>query len=331
MKGSDVLANNKYFTEEKWEQVNPYNKSLLNDYMMQIKSEGKSSGTMKQYYSNARIFLIYIMEYHNNKALYKLNGKVFRNLSLWAQDNGLSAARINNMLTIGRNLLNFGLDDDDYSDEFEDCKANPSRIKGMQKETVRDIVFLTDEEVMIIYNNLMERELYNQALLCALMYDSASRRNEVYQLKRDDISLDNFICKRVVVGKRGKKYRPIYNKLTQDTYKEYMKTRKDDNESLWVTKGGTPVSYETLYSWVVSWRSILEKETGEYKKFNPHSWRHSCANNLENGTHYICRNLNKKFELSQIQKLMNHSDIGTTQSYLEDKSEDILLEAFGLK
>ena len=41
---------NKIYTVEKWEQVNKYNKNLLNDYMAQIKSEGKSEGTQKQYF-----------------------------------------------------------------------------------------------------------------------------------------------------------------------------------------------------------------------------------------------------------------------------------------
>lgn len=321
---------NRVYTKEKWEQVNKYNKNLLSDYMKQIKAEGKSEGSQKQYFNDARIILIYIMEELDNKPLYKLNRKSFRNMVLWMQENGMSSARINRMLSTSRNLLNFGLDDDEFSEDFEDCKANPSRIKGMQKEKRRDIVFLTDEEVHIIFNKLMEKEKYNQALFCAIMYDSASRRREVFQLKRDDISLDSNISKSVVVGKRGKKYRPIYNQMTKDAYAKYIETRTDNHETLWVTRDGSPASYETLYMWVKTWRNILKRETGEYKEFNAHSWRHSCANNLENGTHYICRKLGKKFELNQLQLLMNHSDLSTTASYLEDKSEMELMNAFGL-
>lgn len=319
---------NRIFTKEKWSQVNKYNKDLLSDYMLQIKAEGKSQSSQKQYYNDARIMLIYILEELDNKPLYKLNRKAFRNYVLWMKENGLSPARINRMLSTSRNLLNFGLEDEDYEEDFEESKANPSRIKGIKKEKVRDIIFLTDEEVMIIYNRLKSEGEYSQALLCAFMYDSCSRRNEAYQVKRSDISLDQNICKSPVRGKRGKIYRPIYNDLTKEAYKLLEESRTDNNDSLWLTRSGTPASYESLYAWVVSWRKIIEEETGIYKEFNPHSFRHSCCNNLENGTHYLCRKTGKKFELIQIQKLMNHSDLSTTQSYLEDRTEDELLEAF---
>lgn len=321
---------NRVFTEEKWKQVNKYNKQLLEDYKLQIKSEGKSEKTIKQYYNDARIILIYILEELDNKPIYKLNRKAFRNFILYMQENGMSASRINRILCTSRNLLNFGLDDDDYSDEFEDCKVNPSRIKGTKKEKVRDIVFLEDSEVRVIFDYLIEKGRYSEALLCAIMYESCGRRNEIYQIKRYDISLDSNICKNQVRGKGGKTYRPIYNDMTKEAYKLLEESRNDDYDCLWLTRQGTPASYETLYNQVISWRKILEKQLGVKKDFNVHSLRHSCAENLENGTHHIAVKLGKRFELPQIQKLMNHSDISTTQSYLADKDEDILLEAFGI-
>lgn len=319
---------NRVYTNEKWEKVNKYNKDLLGDYMLQIKAEGKSPGSQKQYYNDARIMLIYVLEELDNKPIYKLSRKAFRNYVLWMKENGMSPARINRMLSTSRNLLNFGLEDEDYEEDFEESKTNPSRIKGIKKEKVRDIVFLSDNEIVVIYNRLKAEKEYSQALLCAFMYDSCSRRNEAYQVKRSDISLESNICKSPVRGKRGKVYRPIYNDLTKEAYKLLEENRTDTNDSLWLTRSGTPASYESLYSWVVSWRKILEEETGVYKEFNPHSFRHSCANNLENGTHYLCLKTGKKFDLMQIQKLMNHSDLSTTQGYLEDRTEDELLEAF---
>lgn len=319
---------NRIYTKKKFEKVNKYNINLLNDYMLQIKAEKKSKGTQEQYYNDARIILIYILEELDNRPLYKLNRKSFRNLVLWLQENGLSAARINRMLSTCRNLLNFGLEDEEYEDEFNSTKINPTRIKGMQKEAVRNIVFLTDEEIFTIYNALKKKGRYCEALLCAFMYESCCRRNEAYQVKRSDIELDQNICKTAVKGKRGKIYRPLYNDYTKEAFKLLEDNRTDDNEALWITRSGKPASYESLYAWVVSWRDILKEETGVYKEFNPHSWRHSCANNLENGTHYLCRKLGTKFELLQIQKLMNHSDLSTTQSYLEDRSEEELLATF---
>lgn len=319
---------NRVFTQEKWNLVNDYNKKLLSDYKMQIKSEGKSEKSIIQYYNDGRIILIYILEELNNKPLYELNRRSFRNFVLWMQENGMGSARVNRMLCTSRNLLNFGLDDDDYSDEFDTCKINPSRLKGMKKEKKREILFLTDNEVHVIFDDLIEKERFSEALLCALMYDSACRRNEAFQIKRYDISLDSNICKVPIRGKGGKMYRPIYNDLTKKAYSLLEESRTDNSEALWITKQGAPAAYETLYNQVSSWRKILKVKLGVDKEFNPHSFRHSCCDNLENGTHYIAVKAGKKFELTQIQKLMNHNDLSTTQSYLADRSEDELLEAF---
>lgn len=321
---------NRIFTKEKWEEVNKFNKDLLDDYMLQIKAEGKSEGSQKQYFNDARIIMIYVMEELGNKPLYKLNRKSFRNMVLWMQENGLSAARINRMLSTSRNLLNFGLDDDDYADEFEDCKANPNRIKGMQKEKVREIVFLSDEEVHIIFNKLIADEEYSQALFCALMYDSAGRRQEVAQVKRNDITLDGRFTKTDVVGKRGKKFKLMYNDMTKKAFELFEANRTDDTNELWLTRTGTPASYETLYAWVVAWRKIIKNETGADKEFNAHSWRHSCLENLSSGQHYVAKELNKKFSIQELKLLAHHEDIATTDSYLKCKDEDKLLEAFGM-
>ena len=183
----------------------------------------------------------------------------------------------------------------------------------------------------IIYNRLIQDKKYSQALLCALAYDTCNRKNELFQVKREDISLDRNITKNEVIGKRKKKFRLIYNDRTKEAFKLLEENRNDDYETLWLTISGEPASYETLYNWAVAWRDILKEETGVYKEFNLHSFRHSSANNLENGTHYIAKKLGKKFELPQLQKFMNHSDLSTTAGYLQDKTEDELLEAFELQ
>lgn len=323
---------NRIYTEQKWEQVNKFNKNLLADYIAQIKSEGKSEGTVKQYLNNARIVMIYVLEELDNKPMYKLTRKHFRNFVLYLQENGLSPARINSLLTISRNLLNFGMEDEDYEEEFEDTKLRPDRIKGMQKEKRRDIVFLSDKEVHLIIEGFIEKKRYQQALFIALAYDSCSRRNELYQLKRSDLSVDSNISVSKVRGKRGKEYRPMYNDLTKRVLALVEEHRTDDTDYLWTTKSNGEVveaSYESLYAWVMQARKILEEKTGEYKEFNAHSFRHSTAQNLKDGSHYLCKKMGGALDLDIIQKLMNHSDISTTQSYLKQDDEGELLAVFG--
>ena len=265
--------------------------------------------------------------------MYKLTRKHFRNFVLYLQNNGLSTARINSLLTISRNLLNFGLSDEEFEEDFEDMKLRPDRIKGIAKELRREIIFLTDEEIHLICEGFAEKKKYQQALFIALAYDSCSRRNELYQIKRSDISLDSNICASKVRGKRGKIYRPMYNDLTKKYFALLEEHRTDDTDYLWTTRSNGEVveaSYETLYNWGLQARKILAEKTGVYKEFNIHSIRHSTSTNLKDGTHYMCKKTGGALDLTIIQKLMNHSSIETTMSYIKQNDEEELLGVFSL-
>ena len=257
---------NQIYTPKKWEQVNKYNKNLLNDFVLEMRSNKKKDGTINIYISNIRVVFIYIMEELDNKPIYKLKKKHFRNFMLWLQDKNMSAARINNIFSALRTMLEYASNEEDYEDELEINYA--SKVKGLQKEAVRDIVFLTDKEIEIIYKHLMKHKKYNQALFCSIMYDSAARRSEVYQLKRDDISEDSKISKSYVIGKRGKKFPLVYLDDTKELIRCYLEERGEDNiDSLWIKGSGEnkqPISDSSvLYDRIVSISKILSEVRGE--------------------------------------------------------------------
>ena len=249
---------------------------------------------------------------------------------LWLQGKNLSNARINRLMSACRSMLTFAEEEEDYEDLIT---SNPAqKVKGLTKESVRDIIFLTWSEVEIIYNELKSQERYQEALLLALAIDSAGRKNELHQVTKSCISNDGNFTKEVI-GKRNKRFRLMYNDMTKEAYKLYMEQRgEDDIESLWVTERGEKkeISADGLYGWVVSWRKILEDKTGEYKELNVHSLRHISLELLSTGEHYLAKKLGKKFELHELKLLAHHSDLSTTDSYLKNKDDDLLLEAFGL-
>lgn len=321
---------NRFFNEEKWNKVPQFNKTLIDDFLLELKSQGKSPGTISQYYNDLRIICIYIHDELGNKEFHQLKKKHFRNMVLFFKDKDMSNARVNRLMSSVRSMLEFASNEEDYEDDLEINYA--SKVKGLQKEGVKEIVFLNWEEVELIYNELKSQERYQEALLLALAIDSAGRRNELHQVKKDSITPDgNFTNE--VIGKRGKKFRLMYNDMTKEAYELYMNQRgEDDIESLWITERGErrEGSYDMIYGWVVSWRKILLEKTGEYKELNAHSWRHISLELLSTGEHYLCKKLGKKFELNELKLLAHHSDLSTTDSYLRDKSDDMLLDAFGL-
>lgn len=324
---------NRIFNPKEWEQVCAYNKNLLDDWLLELKSKKTKESTIKQYKNDTRILFIYILRELRNKPICDLKKKQFRNYSLWLSDElKLSNQRVNRLLSATRSLLEYASNEEDYEGEIEVNYA--SKVKGLPKETVRQIHFLTDEQVEKIYNYLIEKEQYQKALYLSLSYDSAGRRNEIFQVTKDCFINDNKMTN-MVTGKRGKEFRLLFFSRTKKCADLYLQQRgEDDVKSLWVKKVNgnvIPLSYSTLYTWCVEFADILEELEGEYISFNPHSFRHSCLESLKRGTHYICRELGKeKFELDELKLLANHSDISTTASYLKDNTEEELLTAFGL-
>ena len=317
---------NRFDTTEKWDQVNKYNKELLEDFKLELRAEGKSDKTIKIYEHNIKVLFVYILEELENVKVSKLKKKHFRNYVLWLKDKGLSVSRINNLKSAASSMLNFASDSEDYEDDIQ--LNYVSKLKPMNKEQRREIVFLTDEQVQIIYDELMARENYRDALLVSLLYESTRRRAEIFQLKKDWIDVNKNVTSKLVKGKRGKMLPVFYFEKSIEAYKKYMEQRNDNNPDLWVDKDGESISYQNLYDRIIECRKILKDKCDIWLDFNPHSFRHSGSQNYFTGKHWACKG--RKFSLEELQALMGHSDISTTKSYLKEQETDIVLHAFGI-
>lgn len=321
------MERNNLYSNEVYETVNKESKELLEDYILELKAKGRSAKTIEQYAFDCRMFMCYVFDNMNNKSLLELKRRDFRNFFLFLNETGKSSARINRIQSSIRNLLQFAEDDEDYWGDYE---TNPMRkIKSVEKQPVKDIVFLTDEQVTFLIDYLLEKGKTQKALYVSLSYSSAGRRNEVVQVRKDGF-LENGVHKTLAVtGKRGKKFPLMYDDRTKDIAKQWLEERgEDDVDSLWISYYNgqpRPLQYETLYQWAISFRSILEAEYDEEIPLNPHSFRHSSLQNLEDGTSSVLKFLGKdKLDINTLRILANHSDISTTQGYLKNKDEEIL-------
>ncbi len=320
------------FDEDIYEKVCKENKEFLDDYELEMKSRGLKEKTIYQYCADIKLFFCYNYTELKNKPIILLKRKQFRRFFIDFQETGVSNARVNRVQCSLRNFLEYLTSDEDVVDDY-DVEVNYMRkIKGLVKEEAREIIFLSNEEIERLIKALIEKEEYQKALLIALSYESGARRNEIFQITKSSL-LDNETNQtNEVIGKRGKKFKLRYYSKTKEIFKLYLKQRgKDDFDYLWYKKDNdviTKIGYSTLYQWIVDCRKILEGITGEYKCFNPHSFRHSCAENLVNGTHFILKELGKeKLELEQVKLLLHHSSSETTAGYIintDSKEEEEL-------
>ena len=325
------MERNNLYSDEVYEKVNKESKLVLEDYILELKAKGRAVSTIEQYVFDIRMYLCYIYENANNKSILELKKRDFRNFFLMLQETGKSSARINRVQSSLRNLLEFVVDDED---EYEDYYQNPmKKIKSIEKNPTREIVFLEDKEIDYLLNYLIEHNKIQKALYVSLSYDSAGRRNEIIQVEKYSFLDDEKSTTNEVVGKRSKKFTLMYSNRTKEIAKKWLEERgEDDIDSLWVSYyngEARPLRYETLYAWAISFRSILESEYDKDLPLNPHSFRHSSLENYENGTHHTLKYLGEdRLDINTLRILANHNDISITQSYLKDKDSEVLNDLF---
>lgn len=326
---------NSFFDEGKWKLVHPENKSIMEDYLLELKQRQMKDSTIKQYRNDWRILFIVIYDMFGNKSALELSKKDFRRISLFFKENkDMSNARVNRLMSATRSLLSYVEDDDDYDYDLNAA----GKVKGLPKEPVRDIVFLTNEQIFQIKDILMEKEEYQKLVLLFLAYDSAGRKNELAQVKKAGFYDETISITNQVIGKRGKKFNLVYFSETKNAVRLYLEQRgEDDIDSLWILgkeENKREADSDNLYEWIIQINKMYIEKYGVDLGFNVHSLRHSSLENMSEGvaTHYVCGEVGKPngFNLTELQMHANHSDVSTTQSYLIDKTDEQKLTMFGI-
>lgn len=301
--------------------VSAENKRLVKDFLTEKKSQRKSKNTIKQYEQDMRIILTYIYRDFDNKSLLQLTRKDVRNLVMIFIERDLSAARINRLMSTLRVALSYFEDDEDHADYIVNVAA---KIKGLAKNPVREITFLTEDEIHWLKDTLLERKRTLEAVYLMLSYTSAGRRNEIHQVLKDGLIEPDRYKTNVVIGKRGKKFPLYYDKLTQDIIKRYLNARgEDDIPHLFVkvyANGRKELVHPSTFNEWCDYMSVLiSTHKGREIHINPHCFRHSRIEHL-------CRV--KGFPLEKVKSLVNHSSVATTETYLADRAEDDVIELF---
>ena len=147
---------NRIYSDEKWADVNPENKEIMEDFLTELRQQKKSSQTISQYKNDIRICLIKILEDFENKSVLEMTKKDFRRLNIWFDDSGMSPARCNRIHSVINSMLTFCEEDDDYDYEVNYSK----KVRGVPNERVKtndDDFFFTYDEFVKTRDILLER------------------------------------------------------------------------------------------------------------------------------------------------------------------------------
>lgn len=324
---------NNFYTPELWEQVNKENKRILDDFLAEYRQRKKSKGTIEGYFQDLRIIFIYILKELDNRCVLELSKKDFRGLSLYFTDTcGMSASRVNRLKSAINSLLTFCEEDDDYDYDINMSK----KVKGVPREKAKDNednFFFTFDEFIKVRDILVEKGELQLAVLWSLGFDSAGRRNELFQVTKHGLVDGNKT--NIVTGKRGKKFCLVYLDDTRELIKRYLDERgEDDIDSLWVKGTGenkSPITYDAIYNRICSISKILSEVRGEPCEIFPHTMRHSRLECLAQGTDTRLLDENgkpRKYPLEQVQVFAHHESCDTTKMYLKNHDDDIINSMF---
>lgn len=139
------------------------------------------------------------------------------------------------------------------------------------------------------------------------LYSTGCRVAELSNMKKSDVNRDD---KSIHIIGKGKKYNICYfNTNAQISVNEYLNSRKDDNEYLFVMSRSPFAKLSTTA--IEGIFRTLSKRTG--LKVTPHIMRHTSATlALQNG-----------MPLPQVQKMLGHANSTTTMIYAEVLQDDI--------
>lgn len=176
--------------------------------------------------------------------------------------------------------------------------SNIGAIKCCKK--IKDIFSDVDIELMKkSCNNIKE------SALITFLLSTGCRVSEMCSLNRSDIDFANLECK--VLGK-GNKERIVYlDEISGMFLKQYLDTRKDDNEALFIN-----IMKERLCTnGVRKLFKNIEARSG-VKNIHPHKFRRTLATNL----------IKHGMPIQEVAAILGHDKLDTTMEYIVlDKSE----------
>lgn len=280
----EVIIRN--FAENEAEKKEIDNKEFLNMFLDAKQIEGCSERTIKYYRTTVEHLITQI-----GTGIRKITTEEIREyLSSYQKRNNCTNATIDN---IRRNISSFfsWLEEEDYILKSPMKRIHKIKTKTVVKNTI------SDEGIEKLRDNCKEKR---DLAIIDLLYSTGIRVGELVNLNIADIDFEGREC--IVYGKGDKERRVYFDAKAKIHLKEYIDTRCDDNEALFVTLH-TPYNSLKISGVEIRLRNLGRKL--DLDKIHPHKFRRSMAT----------RAIDKGMPIEQVQKILGHSQIDTTMQY----------------
>jgi site-specific recombinase XerD len=211
-------------------------------------------------------------------------------LSNYKEGSNCNAVTIDNIRRVFSSFFSW-LEDEDYI-----VKSPVRRIHKVKTPTTVKETF-TDENIEKMRDEC--NNIRNLALI-ELLISTGMRVGEIVKLNINDINFEERSC--IVLGKGNKQREVYFDARTKIHLLQYINTRKDSNEALFVSMKSP---YQRLS--ISGIELIIRKlgTTARINKTHPHKFRRTLATVA----------IDKGMPIEQVQKLLGHVKIETTMNY----------------
>ena len=264
-----------------------------------------SNNTLQSYRRDLTQFEAYLKE--NKKNYSKLQSDDIREYIEYLHENGKKASTISRSLASIRSF---------YQYEVKNRKVKNDPTEGIQSPKIEKRVpsVLTSKEVELLLEqpkNVDLKGIRDKAML-EFAYATGMRVTEIISLNLDDVNLEEGY----VICKTGEKQRTIpLGQMSLKALKEYIEKARDylikdeEEKALFVNINGKRLTRQGFWKII----KYYKEQAHITKDITPHVLRHSFATHLlQNGA-----------DLKAIQSMLGHSDISSTQVYMQFQNEGI--------
>lgn len=267
---------------------------FLQLFIARKKTEGKSIRTLEQYQLHLNKLLQYL-----NKPLDKITeDDLFIYLAWYQKTRNVSNTYLDNMRLVFSSFFTW-CNNKGYISKNPTIGLEPIKSEKKIKKP------FSDEELEQLRRVCsQERDI----AMIEFLYSTGVRASELIALNRNDI---DFAGKTAVVFGKGSKEREVYLTATAVLHlKEYLNSRIDDNEALFVT---TRKPYNRLT--VAGLEHIIKSlgKSASVEHCHPHRFRRTMATNV----------LRKGAPLEEVKELLGHTKLDTTMIYCSVNRENV--------
>ena len=219
-------------------------------------------------------------------------------LAKYQEENKISKATIDNMRRIISSFFSW-LENEDYI-----TKSPARRIHKVKTGKVVKEIY-TEESIELMRQNCKNKR---DLAIIDMLYSTGMRVGELVKLNISDIDFAHKEC--IVLGKGNKQRRVYFDAKTKIHLEQYLASRADDNEALFVSMLA-PHNRLKISGVEIALRKIGQKLN--LSKVHPHKFRRTLATKA----------IDKGMPIEQVQHLLGHTKIDTTLGYAMVDDENV--------